>query len=163
MRKTLILTLIGGAILPLILASCGTIIHGTKQGIGISSRPTGASVTVDNVDRGTTPQVVELSRKDHHTVRIELGGYEPYETTLTRSVSGWVWGNIVFGGLVGLAVDAISGGLYKLTPEQLGGSLAARQSLLETEDGLAILVTLMPDPSWERVGNLEQGSNDAQR
>jgi hypothetical protein len=35
-----------------------------------------------------------------------------------------VWGNIVFGGIIGLAVDAITGGLYKLAPEQVSAQLA---------------------------------------
>ncbi len=52
-----------------------------------------------------------------------MPGYQPFEATLTRSVSGWVWGNIVIGGLIGLAVDSISGGLYSLAPEQITGVL----------------------------------------
>jgi hypothetical protein len=33
--------------------------------------------------------------------------------------SGWVWGNIAFGGLIGLGVDFISGGAYQLYPDNL--------------------------------------------
>lgn len=47
---------------------------------------------------GTTPVIAKLERKQSHLVRLELDGYQPYETTLTKSVSGWVWGNLVFGG-----------------------------------------------------------------
>jgi len=32
-------------------------------------------------------------------------------------------GNIVFGELIGLAVDAMSGGLYNLTPTQISAQL----------------------------------------
>jgi hypothetical protein len=56
-------------------------------------------------------------------VKIELPGYMPYETNLIRKVDGWIAGNIVFGGLIGLAVDAITGGMYKLTPEQIQSEL----------------------------------------
>lgn len=35
-------------------------------------------------------------------VGIKLDGYEPYELTLTRKTSGWVIGNILFGGWVWL-------------------------------------------------------------
>ncbi|MCX6832967.1 MAG: PEGA domain-containing protein [candidate division Zixibacteria bacterium] len=134
---------------------CATIMHGTSQDIGITSRPTGAQVTVDNKDFGKTPVVAGLSRKDHHIVKIELEGYEIFETTITRSTSGWVWGNIIFGGLIGLAVDAITGGLYKLNPEQVEGALATKAKTdIGTDDKLYIAVVLKPDPSWEKIGNL---------
>src|SRR6266404_2478012 len=95
------------------VSGCATIIHGTRQDVGISSTPTGASVSIDNTENGKTPLIAKLTRKDNHIVKIELAGYQTFEATLTRSVSGWVWGNIAFGGLIGLAVDGISGGIYK--------------------------------------------------
>lgn len=67
--------------------------------------------------------IAKLSRSDNHIVRIQMDGYQPFDATITRSVSGWVWGNLVFGGLIGLAVDATSGGLYKLTPEQVSAQM----------------------------------------
>ena len=134
---------------------CATIMHGTSQDIGITSRPTGAQVTVDNKSFGKTPVVAALSRKDHHIVKIELEGYETFEATITRSTSGWVWGNIVFGGLIGLAVDAITGGLYKLNPEQVEGALASKTSGdIGKDDQLVITVVLKADPTWEKVGAL---------
>ena len=135
------------------LAGCATIMHGTQQDVGFGSVPTNAKVTVDNQRSATTPAIIKLSRKDNHVVKIELDGYLPYEATLTRSVSGWVWGNIVIGGLVGLAVDAISGGLYKLSPEQLTATLG--KSVGSTDTGMVrIQVVLRPDPSWVRIGQL---------
>ena len=139
------------------LAGCATIMNQTTQAIGISSSPTGASVTVDSMPHGKTPVVAKLSRKDHHVVTIELAGYQPYEATLTRRVSGWVWGNVLFGGLIGLAVDAMSGGLYKLTPDQIVAQLqkGARASLFQ-EDGVYIAAVLSPDPTWEKIGQLSK-------
>jgi hypothetical protein len=106
-----------------LMPGCATIMHGTTQSIGISSTPTGASVSVDNISHGQTPVVTPLSRKDNHIVKVEFAGYQPFEATVTRSVSGWVVGNLVFGGLIGLGVDAISGGLYTLGPEQITATL----------------------------------------
>jgi hypothetical protein len=92
-----------------------------------------------------------LTRKDNHIVRIELAGYKPYETTLTRKVSGWVWGNIVFGGLVGLAVDAIDGALYNLTPEQVSAALLAGTAhIVPTRNGMYIAVVLAPSRDGRR-------------
>lgn len=105
------------------LSSCGTIIHGTRQDIGISSNPSGANVTIDNIQFGKTPVIAKLAREDNHTVKIEQPGFQPFDATITNSVSGWVWGNIILGGLIGLAVDAVSGGLYYLSPEQVNATL----------------------------------------
>jgi PEGA domain len=105
------------------ITGCASIMHGTTQDVGITSVPTGASVSIDNIPHGRTPVIAALSRKDSHLVRMELAGYHPFEATLTRAVSGWVWGNLVFGGVIGVGVDAISGGFYSLTPEQVTATL----------------------------------------
>jgi uncharacterized protein YceK len=144
-------------VIPLIvIAGCATIMHGTKQQIGFSSTPSGATVMVDNSEKGVTPVIVKLSRKSNHIVKMVVPGYKPYEATITRGTSGWVWGNIVFGGLIGLVVDAISGGIYKLKPEQVEAILAKEGASI-TKDGDVIYVTvvLTPDPSWEKIGALE--------
>jgi len=136
---------------------CATIMQGTGQNVGIGSSPTGANVLVDGGSVGQTPVITRLSRKDNHIVRLELDGYQPFETALSRRVSGWVWGNIVFGGLIGLAVDALSGGLYKLTPDQIQAELQREGiSTRVGDDVLLIAVTLRPSPQWERIGQLER-------
>ena len=141
----------------LALASCASIIHGTHQDVGISSVPTGAAVTIDNVESGKTPFVANLTRKANHIVRVALPGYQPYDLTLTSSVSGWVWGNIAFGGLIGLAVDAIDGGMYKLTPEQLSVTLSSGQaSLSRHADGIYLVVVLKPRSDWVKVAQLQR-------
>lgn len=142
-------------VLSLIVWGCATIMHGTAQKIGISSAPSGARVAVDNRDFGVTPLFAELKRGDDHIVRIELDGYQKVELTVTKSVSGWVWGNILIGGLIGLAIDAASGGLYDLSPEQLNAELKKQGVGATMEDGSLCLITVLhPDPSWKKVGQL---------
>jgi hypothetical protein len=146
------------------LSGCASIMHGTSQDIGFSSTPTSAKVTVDGAPYGNTPVVVKLARKNNHIVRMQLDGYQPFEVTLTKSTSGWVWGNLVFGGLIGLAVDAVSGGLYNLSPEQITGVLSqgavpqGRPPEVSRVGnvGLLIAVVLRPDPAWQRVGTLQR-------
>lgn len=139
------------ALLPVGLA-CASIIHGSKQSVAFTSTPSSARVTVDDQLVGNTPVVAKLTRKDKHIVRIELEGYSPFEATLARRTSGWVWGNIVFGGLIGLAVDASTGAMYKLTPAEISGTLGPVTSM--TRDGLGVVVVLRADPAWERIGKL---------
>lgn len=151
-RKTLVVAVLGTMVL---VTGCASIMHGTSQDVGISSSPSSATVWANGQQLGKTPLTTKLARKENHIVKIELPGYMPYETTFTRSVSGWVWGNILFGGLIGLAVDAISGGLYKLSPEQINAELR-KESIgeIQTEDGVLIFVVLQPNSDWEQVGNL---------
>ena len=147
--------LILGMLTVVSLAACASIMHGAHQDVGISSSPTNAKVNVDNMPLGNTPVVANLKRGDNHLVKIELPGYAPFEATLTKKVSGWVWGNIVLGGLIGLAVDAITGGLYNLTPEQISGTLAKQSASTRiTKDGFYVILSERPDPSWQRIGTL---------
>lgn len=144
--------------LVLAVSGCATIMQGSTQQVSLSSSPTGATINVNGRPLGTTPAAVDLKRKDNHVISIELDGYRPYEVALTRSVSGWVWGNIVFGGLPGLAVDAITGGFYKLSPEQIVATLAAdgQGSAELRDDHLYLFITLAPQREWELLGYLEE-------
>lgn len=136
------------------ITSCATIINGTCQKVGISSNPSDAWIWVDRNYVGNTPLVIELSRKDNHVVRIELPGYMPYEVQFTKEVSGWVFGNIVFGGFIGLAVDAVSGGIYRLTPEQVNAELRSHYGIDSNNNESFISVVLEPQTGWEKIGNL---------
>ena len=113
-------------------------------------------MTVDGKILGHTPVTASLTRKDNHTIRIALAGYQPYEMNVTHHVSGWVWGNIIFGGLIGLAVDAITGGLYSLDSQQVMAQLAqAHSSAVIRRNGVYVLLVAAPDPTWERIASLQ--------
>lgn len=147
--------LLGFSTLASLLTSCATIMHGTRQSVGIASNPSNAVIWVDRNYVGNTPMIVEMSRKDNHVVRIELVGYQPYEATFSRQLSGWAFGNIVFGGFIGLAVDAVSGGLYMLTPDQIQSEMRANcMTYSKKSKDSCIVVVLEPDPSWKKIGNL---------
>jgi hypothetical protein len=149
--------LLGGALVPVLLSACASIVSGTKQQVSLQSTPDGATVSVDGQQLGSTPITTELRRKDEHTVRIELPGYQPYELTLTKHTNGWVFGNIVFGGLIGVIIDASNGAMYKLEPAQVAATLSNADQALVTSgrgDALHIAVTMWPDPQLERIGVL---------
>lgn len=146
------LSLLAAAVLT---TACATIMHGTTQGVGVSSVPSAAQVTVDNAPLGNTPIVANLKRGDNHIVRVALPGYQTFEATLTKKTSGWVWGNIVFGGVIGLAVDAITGGLYELTPEEVSATLI-KQSASKDKGNLQVFVVLQPESSWRKIGQLSR-------
>lgn len=144
----------------LFITSCASIVNGSKQSIGFSSSPDGATVSIDGMPRGRTPITVKLERNEDHTVRVTLPGYYPYSATLTHSVSGWVWGNILLGGIIGLAVDASTGGLYVLSPEQVQAQLVPARRLAKNENGQKnqahLFVVLNPKPEWRKIDNLKK-------
>ncbi len=140
-----------------VCSSCATIIHGSKQEVGISSTPSSATVIIDNREIGKTPLTYKLSRKDNHLVTLKLDGFMPYETNFTRKVDGWIAGNIIFGGLIGLGIDAITGGMYKLSPDQIQTELrTGNASNLRSHDGIYFAVVLEPNPNWEKIGQLQK-------
>jgi hypothetical protein len=103
---------------------CATVINGTTQKIPVSSDPSAANVTVvGQPNTSTTPCNVELSRKSDHTLKIEKEGFEPASVQITHVVSGAVAGNILLGGLIGVGVDAVSGGMNRLVPESVNVTL----------------------------------------
>lgn len=136
--------------------SCASVMHGTRQSIGISTNPTNAEVWLDSRFVGRSPMIIEMKRKDNHFVQIRLDGYQPYDLTFTREISGWVAGNIVCGGLIGLAIDAVTGGIYQLTPDQVQVEMrkGSDVSCVKESDTSFIAIVLEVDPSWEKIDNL---------
>lgn len=124
-----------------LVAGCASIIHGSKQDIRVMSDPTGAVVRVNlNNISATTPGVLSLNRKEvGYILTFEKQGYKPVEIGLTRTSDGWVWGNILFGGIIGLVIDFTSGSAYKLTPEEVHAVLGQRGASLREGKG-SILV-----------------------
>lgn len=154
LSRALALSLVG-----LFTTGCATIMHGSKQAIAVSSSPSGATITVDNQPAGTTPTTVTLTRKDLHVISIDAPGYRKYDLQLTRGTSGWVWGNIIFGGIPGLAIDAITGSIYKLSPDNVSATLAqsgGTASMNPAGTQLHIALVYGADPAWEKVGQLDR-------
>ena len=115
--------LLGLSLSVVMLHGCCSIINGPSQEVSVGSSPSGAKVFHNGMQVGTTPAILDLKRKNSHTIRVEKDGYHPYEAALTRKTSGWVWGNLFFGGLIGLFVDATSGSYYNLNPESMQPAL----------------------------------------
>jgi hypothetical protein len=38
---------------------------------------------------------------------------------LTKKFNAWYLGNIIFGGLIGIVIDPITGAIYELSPDQV--------------------------------------------
>ncbi len=68
----------------------------------------------------------ELSRKSSHRVELSLKGHKPFEVVLEPEFNGTVMGNVLAGGLIGMAVDGSTGAGNTLKPEEVDAELRKR-------------------------------------
>jgi len=143
MKKVILIgTLIAG------LSGCSSIVSQSEYAVAISSNPDAANFTVVNkagqqVHSGVTPATVTLKsssgyfKGEAYTVTFKKEGYPEKTFTMTSSVDGWYFGNILFGGLIGmLIVDPATGAMYNL-PKHVDVSLEQSVSVRQ-EDQITI-------------------------
>jgi hypothetical protein len=117
----------------------------------LTCEPRVASVFVDGKYAGHTPMNILLSRGKNHRLRIELEGYKPFETTLTRRLDGWVFGNLL---LVGIALDAFNGSMYRLSPRNIYPELtpmAGRDTSRVANQSMSVSVILEADAKCDGI------------
>ncbi len=116
------------------LSGCATIMTGSTQKVPVSSNPSGAVAKVDGGMAAVTPTIFNLERKTDHTIEISKEGYRTAQVILRHTLSGATAGNILVGGIIGIAVDGCSGAMFKLVPERVDVNLetAGQQSPAET-------------------------------
>jgi hypothetical protein len=156
MRKTIILSSLAIALLT---TSCATIISGSKQNVKFDSNPSTATIFIDEVEVGKTPFEIKLTRRSEHSVMIKLEGHQTYETKLTKKFNGWYIGNLLFGGLIGLIIDPITGAMYNLTPDQVNAQMNKGTAFKSNGKDIFVAVALQIDPSWKKVGQLAKIDN----
>ena len=97
-----------------LLVGCSTIVEGTDQTVTVDSEPRGAEclMTREGAGIGTiraTPETVIVDRGDEDIkISCEKEGYLTTIATLPSELEGMTFGNLLFGGLIGVAVDAAS-------------------------------------------------------
>ncbi|MBM3622789.1 MAG: hypothetical protein FJX20_19075 [Alphaproteobacteria bacterium] len=97
------------------LSSCATVTSGTTQTIGIVSEPGGATCEMRRdgallASVHLTPEVIRIPRsKNTIELTCKRDGYEPTTEMVESKFSGATIGNVLAGGLIGIAVDAASG------------------------------------------------------
>lgn len=96
------------------LASCATIFNGSTTDVEITSVPPGAAFTSDHGGvSGTTPMTVTLGngkKPVHYTFTMD--GYNSLLHSDKGSLSGWVIGNVIFGGIIGIVIDVVGSNAY---------------------------------------------------
>lgn len=145
----------------MLCTGCASIVHGGDRDISVYSTPSGASFTVTDandtvVASGTTPTTVRLKpgKAYFQGMKYKLALQNPSALSTTASadvntsgdttnnatsiditpkLSPWYFGNIVFGGLIGLfIVDPITGAMWDLGPATINHSFVTGQTTFES-------------------------------
>ena len=112
------LSIITIALLLSSLVGCASITQGTQQKILIQTTPvSGASCCIRN-NMGSwylpcTPGVVAVHRSAHDmTITVTKPGYITQTITVGSRTKAMVFGNVIFGGVVGAGVDCADGAAF---------------------------------------------------
>lgn len=143
------------------LTGCATIVGKDVFPVTINSNPDGANILIKDengvkVYSGVTPTTVTLAAGESYfhaktyNITFSKTGHENQYVQVKATMSGWYWGNIVFGGLIGmLIVDPISGKMWKL-PKNVFGELSSGKVALNQGQRKLRVVTLDQIPKHMR-------------
>ena len=97
--------------------ACSTIVEGNDQTVTVSTDPAGASCELRRGGQligvvNPTPGSVSVEKSsDDISVVCEMEGYDNAAGTFDSEFENMTLGNILFGGIIGVGVDAASGAL----------------------------------------------------
>jgi hypothetical protein len=120
------------------LPACATITSGSTASISVLTEPAGATCTLqrDGTVIGVvnpTPGTVQVSRSSRDiAIRCTRPGHSPGVSTVASQIQPMTAGNLLIGGVIGLAVDAASGAMSRypenvvltLPPETFAGTVS---------------------------------------
>ena len=125
-----------GALATLVLStSCASIVSRSYYNVSINSVPSEAKVRVLNrngfeVAAGQTPVTLRLKASEgffksaKYTLEFSKEGYEGKQMPLEASIDPWYFGNLLFGGFIGiLVVDPATGAMWKIEDTSVSTSL----------------------------------------
>ena len=118
-------TVLPGIILAtsLLLVGCASIVNKKLVEVPVHTNPPDAKVTVRGHEI-RSPGKLQLARgKGNYQATIEKEGYETVTLVLKQTWDPWMWGDILFGGPIGLAFDLMSRQGYGLEPKEINYNL----------------------------------------
>jgi hypothetical protein len=112
------------------LGGCATVTRGTTTEFAVTSQPPGAAVkTSTGFSCDATPCSMKVPRKDSFDVTVTKTGYVTKTLHVRSAVGGGgaagMAGNVVLGGVIGMAVDGTDGAMDDLTPNPMNVALDA--------------------------------------
>ena len=128
-----------------LFSSCASIVSMSTYPLSIDSNPSNAKISITNkkgheVYLGNTPAVVQLKAsdgffsKEEYQIKFSTPGCDEKIVPVTFSLDGWYFGNIFFGGLIGmLIIDPATGAMWKIDTEFLSVTLNQSTSSVNPE------------------------------
>lgn len=121
----------------LYLNGCASIVSSSSRNVTIATEPDQAQVEIVNVrDNNTsilkanTPYTMNMDasagffKPSEFKIKLSKDGYLPMEKQLKANINGWYFGNVVFGGLIGiLIVDPATGAMWKFYDDKINVKL----------------------------------------
>ena len=121
-------------------SACATITHGSNDTITVNTNPTGASCeikqganTIAFINPTPGSMMVPKSKNDL-SVFCNKDGYETAAGNLSSEFQAMTFGNIIFGGLIGVAVDAASGAAISRIRQMCKGGPGACEQQVKDAD-----------------------------
>ena len=130
------------ALSTLLLSNCASIVSKSSWPVSIKSKNPGVEFNIKKSDgtiisSGKTPQLVTLSshggyfKAASYTIETKKAGKVVGSTQITATLNNWYFGNILFGGIIGMVfVDPVTGAMYRFpeSVEVLSGTMANNES-----------------------------------
>lgn len=121
--------LISTAIVLLSTASCASIVTKKSQEVNFKGIP--GTVIIDKDKNKLITEIgsngfgvgkfsKQLKKK---TIEAKKDGYKPREYEMGTKIQGWFWGNLLFGGIPGMAIDAATGKMMKYSDKLIDMTL----------------------------------------
>jgi len=107
-------------IMMLALNGCGTVFGGLSQDVKLSSDPSNAQVIDTRTGlKYTTPAIVSLQKGSSHSLEFTKKGYKKETVPLRREARFLWWFLDAFSLGLGNLIDAATGGLFDIKPNQI--------------------------------------------
>jgi hypothetical protein len=105
LRHRIVLRKTSASAFLMLFFGCATVMQPGPDSIPLTSVPPGATVLLNGYIKGVTPVNVVVNHDERCSLEIHKDGYQTIYINKDKVVAGWVFGNIVFGGVPGLIVD----------------------------------------------------------
>jgi hypothetical protein len=119
-------------VLCFLFASCTSITRGTKDVLVIETKPSNAQVQLSNgLSCSSTPCALKMPRRSEVVLNITRKGCEPAVVNVTHRTANagaaGLAGNVLLGGVVGLAIDGSTGASQDLVPNPVKVDLLCKK------------------------------------
>jgi hypothetical protein len=145
----------------LLLTGCASIVSKSSWPISINSSPSEAKISIKDkkgieIYTGNTPATLKLKSgagffsKARYQVTFEKVGYDKKVVPVEFKLNGWYFGNIIFGGPLGLLIiDPATGAMFKLETEFLNETLTKSVANVDTKELKLLDINNIP-AEWKK-------------